>query len=130
MSLAVEGGEDEEGQDDPAPKPLTLRENNPAKTEDPPALTLKDEADPTNQTISLQDELTPKPTDENLIDHLSPMIADLHQKRVEMHASTPRIVPVSMHDASLKALLTSSPDISPIISNSSKTVASSTSSCQ
>lgn len=43
---------------------------------------------------------------------------------------TPKIVPVSLHDASLQALLSCAPLISPVLSNSSKTVASSSSSCQ
>ena len=41
-----------------------------------------------------------------------------------------KIAPVSLHEASLQALLTADPQLSPVISSSSKTVASSTSSCQ
>ena len=48
----------------------------------------------------------------------------------DLPISTPKIVPVSLHDASLQALLSGPPVISPVLSHSSKTVASSSSSCQ
>ena len=54
----------------------------------------------------------------------------LPTKTIDVSHSTPKIVPVSLHDASLQALLTSAPQLSPILSHSSKTVGSSSSSCQ
>ena len=51
-------------------------------------------------------------------------------KQIKSPSSTPKIVPVSLHDASLQVLLSCPPVISPVLSNSSKTVASSSSSCQ
>ncbi|XP_063693369.1 uncharacterized protein LOC134825152 [Bolinopsis microptera] len=54
---------------------------------------------------------------------------EIPAKQIDSPSSTPKIVPVSLHDASLQALLSCAPLISPVLSNSSKTVASSSSSC-
>jgi hypothetical protein len=57
-------------------------------------------------------------------------IEETAAKQAEPSSLTPKIVPVSLHDASLQALLSCAPLISPVLSNSSKTVASSSCSCQ
>ena len=136
MSVAV----GEEAGDDP--KEEEQNDETPTKQIEIPNSTLPKQIELTNinpemielpnsapKMIELPD-ITPKMIE---LPNSAPKILELPNstpKMIELPNSTPRILPVSLHDASLQALLSCAPLISPVLSNSSKTVASSSSSCQ